>query len=117
MATSGAMADFARMPTSRKVLVFVVIGFLAGFLYFRLVFKSLPDLAAEDFAKLTQRFGVEVIAEKIEDERQAIDVLELDITYGQGHLFGEPRAIKDSVLAEAGTPAPLARPERRAAAG
>ena len=81
----------------------------------RMVFRSLQDLAAEDFAKLTQRFGIDVIAEKIEDERQAIDILELDIPFGQGHLFGEPRAIKDSILAEAGQPAPPPRAERRAA--
>ena len=51
------------------------------------------------------RYGVEVIAEKIETERQVIDVLELDIAYGQGHLFGEPRAIRDDVLAETTPPA------------
>jgi len=41
MATSGALADFARMPTSRKVLVFVVIGGLFAFLYYRLGYKPL----------------------------------------------------------------------------
>jgi type IV pilus assembly protein PilO len=40
MATSGAMADFARMPTSRKILLFVAIGALVGFLYYRLAYKS-----------------------------------------------------------------------------
>jgi cyclic-di-GMP phosphodiesterase TipF (flagellum assembly factor) len=83
----------------------------------RMVFRSLPDLAAEDFAKLTARFGIEIIAEKIENERQVVEVLELDISHGQGHLFGEPRAIKDSILAEAGAPAPPSRADRRAAAG
>jgi cyclic-di-GMP phosphodiesterase TipF (flagellum assembly factor) len=34
-----------------------------------------------------------------------IDILELDIAYGQGHLFGEPRAIRDQVLAETAPPA------------
>jgi cyclic-di-GMP phosphodiesterase TipF (flagellum assembly factor) len=83
----------------------------------RLVLKSLPDLAAEDFAALTRRYGVEVIAEKVEEERQIIDILELDIAYGQGHLFGEPRPIKDSVLAEA-SPAPdLMRTNLRRRAG
>ena len=33
MAASGAMADFGRMPASRKVLVFVIIGLVAGLLY------------------------------------------------------------------------------------
>ncbi|WP_374577691.1 EAL domain-containing protein [Phenylobacterium sp.] len=69
-----------------------------------LVLRSMPDLAAEDFAALTRRYGVEVIAEKVESERQIVDILELDIAYGQGHLFGEPRAIRDAVLAEADAP-------------
>lgn len=77
----------------------------------RLVLRSLPDLAAEDFAALNRRYGVEIIAEKVESERQVVDILELDIAYGQGHLFGEPRAIKDSVLAEATPPAPALRPQ------
>lgn len=76
----------------------------------RLVLRSLPDLAAEDFAALNRRYGVEIIAEKVESERQVVDILELDIRYGQGHLFGEPRAIRDAVLAEATPPAPALRP-------
>jgi cyclic-di-GMP phosphodiesterase TipF (flagellum assembly factor) len=85
----------------------------------RLVLRSLPDLAAEDFAALARRYGVEVIAEKVENERQVVDILELDLHFGQGHLFGEPRAIKDAVLAEAGAPpAPFGRSDlqRRVAA-
>lgn len=85
----------------------------------RLILRSLPDLAAEDFAQLTRRYGVEVIAEKVETERQVVDVLDLDIGYGQGHLFGEPRAIKDAVLAEADPPSSYLRPhfQRRAVGG
>jgi cyclic-di-GMP phosphodiesterase TipF (flagellum assembly factor) len=85
----------------------------------RLVLKSLPDLAAEDFCALTRRYGVEVIAEKVETERQVVDILELDIAFGQGHLFGEPRAIRDAVIAEADPPpAPvLQSPLRRRMAG
>lgn len=70
-----------------------------------LILRSLPDLAAQDFASLTRRYGVEIVAEKVESERQIVDILELDIAYGQGHLFGEPRAIRDAVLAEADAPA------------
>ena len=85
----------------------------------RLVLRSIPDLAAEDFTTLTRRYGVEVIAEKIEAERQVVDVLELNIGFGQGHLFGEPRAIKEAVLTEAGPPPNLIRPQfqKRAAFG
>jgi cyclic-di-GMP phosphodiesterase TipF (flagellum assembly factor) len=71
----------------------------------RMAMRSLKDLQASDFASLTRRYGVEVVAEKIESERQVIDVLELDIAYGQGHLFGEPRAIREAVLAETAPPA------------
>lgn len=86
----------------------------------RLVLRALPDLAAEDFAMLTRRYGVELIAEKVENERQVVDILDLDIRMAQGHLFGEPRAIKDAVLAEAGAPPPatvIQMPQRRAAYG
>jgi len=82
------------------------------------VLKSLPDLAAEDFAALTRRYGVEIIAEKVESERQIVDILELDIALGQGHLFGEPRPIRDQVLAEADPPADFMRNNlRRRAVG
>ena len=70
-----------------------------------LILRSLPDLAAQDFSSLTRRYGVEIVAEKVESERQIVDILELDIAFGQGHLFGEPRAIRDSVLAETDPPA------------
>jgi cyclic-di-GMP phosphodiesterase TipF (flagellum assembly factor) len=85
----------------------------------RLILRSVPDLAAEDFAALTRRYGVEVIAEKVEAERQVVDILDLNIGFGQGHLFGEPRAIKEAVLAETPPPPILARPElpRRQAVG
>jgi cyclic-di-GMP phosphodiesterase TipF (flagellum assembly factor) len=86
----------------------------------RTMLRALPDLAAQDFAALTRRYGVEVIAEKVESERQVAEVLDLDVGFGQGHLFGEPRAIKDAVLAEAGPPPPVViRPQfpRRAAFG
>jgi len=85
----------------------------------RMVLRSLPDLAAEDFTTLTRRYGVEVVAEKVEAERQVVDILDLNIGFGQGHLFGEPRAIKEAVLSEAGPPPTLVRPEapRRQAFG
>ena len=82
----------------------------------RLSLGPMKDLHASDFAALARRYGAEVIAEKIEAERQVIDVLELDIGYGQGHLFGEPRAIRDAVLAEADPPASFMQTSLRRAA-
>ena len=74
-----------------------------------LALKSRKDLDAADFADFARRYGVEIIAEKIEEERQVIGVLELDVRYGQGHLFGEPRAIREQVLAETAPPADFLR--------
>ena len=71
----------------------------------RLTLKPMPEIAAADFANLARRYGVEVIAEKVESERQVVDVLDLNIAFGEGHLFGQPRAIRDAVLAEASPPA------------
>ncbi len=76
---------------------------------------SLRDISAADFAGLTRRYGIELIAEKCETERQIIDILELDIAMGQGHLFGEPRAIKEDVLAETDPPADFLRSTLRSA--
>ncbi|KQS55619.1 diguanylate phosphodiesterase [Brevundimonas sp. Leaf363] len=76
---------------------------------------SLRDIQAADFAQLTRRYGIEVIAEKVESERQIVDILELDVAIGQGHLFGEPRAIKEQVLAETDPPADFMRSTLRSA--
>ena len=99
--------DFADL--SRADVKFVKVGaevLLAELLEVdgRLTTKGKSDIAAADFAALTRRYGVELIAEKVEAERQVIDVLELDISLGQGHLFGEPRPIRDDVLAETAPP-------------
>lgn len=67
--------------------------------------RFLKDIHAGDYASLLSRYGIDIIAEKIESERQVVDILDLDIAYAQGHLFGEPRAIKEQVLAETDPPA------------
>ncbi len=43
MAATGVMADFGRMPTNRKVLIFVIIGLALGLLYWRFMFKPLQE--------------------------------------------------------------------------
>ena len=83
----------------------------------RLTLSSNRDIEAADFTALSARYGVEVIAEKIESERQVVDILELNVAYGQGNLFGEPRAIREAVLAESEPPTEYLRStlNRRAA--
>jgi cyclic-di-GMP phosphodiesterase TipF (flagellum assembly factor) len=70
-----------------------------------LTLRSLPQMQATDYAARARRHGVELVVEKVESERQVIDILDLDIGFGQGHLFGEPRPIRDAVLAETEAPA------------
>jgi cyclic-di-GMP phosphodiesterase TipF (flagellum assembly factor) len=36
------------------------------------------------------RNGIDLIVEKIETDRQLLEVLEIDVDYGQGYLFGKP---------------------------
>ena len=55
-------------------------------------------IATEDMAGLFARHGIELIVDKVEDESTVVEVLELDVAYGQGHLFGEPRPVRDDVL-------------------
>jgi cyclic-di-GMP phosphodiesterase, flagellum assembly factor TipF len=83
----------------------------------RLGLKSLPDIEAAEFATLARRHGVELVVEKVESERQVVDILDLDIALGQGHLFGEPRPIRDAVLAESQAPTAFIQATLRRRAG
>ena len=51
----------------------------------------------EDFREVLWRQGIALIGEKIETERQVVDLLDFQIDFGQGYLFGEPRPLKDDV--------------------
>lgn len=48
-----------------------------------------------DFKLSLERAGIDLIVEKIEDERTVVNLLEFDVDYGQGYLFGEPRQARD----------------------
>jgi Tfp pilus assembly protein PilO len=54
MATSGALADFGRLPTNRKVLIFVAIAGFLGFFYHRFVYKDLAKSAKSAEAAFNQ---------------------------------------------------------------
>ncbi len=62
------------------------------------------EIAANDVAAIFIRYGIDIIAERIEDEATVVDILELEIPYAQGHLFGAPRAIKESLMEETAPP-------------
>ena len=52
-------------------------------------------VAAEDFNELLARGGIGLIVERIEDEKTVLQLLDFNIGYGQGFLFGEPKPIRD----------------------
>jgi cyclic-di-GMP phosphodiesterase TipF (flagellum assembly factor) len=52
-------------------------------------------VAAEDLKALLARHGLNLIVERIEDEKTVVQLLEYNVDFGQGYLFGEPRPIRD----------------------
>jgi len=51
----------------------------------------------EDIKELAGRAEVDVICNQIESEKQIVEILEYDVDYGQGYLFGAPRPLREGV--------------------
>lgn len=49
-----------------------------------------------DLKEALKRAGMDLIAEKVEEENEVLGLLEFNVDYGQGFLFGEPRPARDS---------------------
>ncbi len=49
------------------------------------------DIAVTDIKKQLDRYGLNMIVEKIEAESDVVELLDFEVDYGQGYLFGEPR--------------------------
>jgi cyclic-di-GMP phosphodiesterase TipF (flagellum assembly factor) len=52
-----------------------------------------------DVSALFSRYGVELIADRVETERTIVEILELDITHAQGNLFGKPKSSTEVIKA------------------
>jgi cyclic-di-GMP phosphodiesterase TipF (flagellum assembly factor) len=63
-------------------------------------------VAAEDFKKLLERYGVNLIAEHVEEEKTVVQLLDYAVDYAQGYLLGEPRAVRDDSLRTVDRPEP-----------
>jgi len=74
-----------------------------GFRYIKVRAETLTNgmqganalVAAEDFKKLLARHGLNLIAERVEDEKTVVQLLDYNVDFAQGYLFGEPRAVRD----------------------
>jgi cyclic-di-GMP phosphodiesterase TipF (flagellum assembly factor) len=56
------------------------------------------DIHPADFSDLLGRFGIDLIAERIEAESTVVDLLDYDVRFGQGFLFSPPRPVRAEVL-------------------
>jgi cyclic-di-GMP phosphodiesterase TipF (flagellum assembly factor) len=52
------------------------------------------DIHPADLSDLLGRFGIDLIAERIEGERAVVDLLDYDVRFGQGFLFAGPRPLR-----------------------
>jgi EAL domain-containing protein (putative c-di-GMP-specific phosphodiesterase class I) len=70
----------------------------AGISFLKMEASRLVDMAQTDEgATLVRRLktaldrsGIEMIVEKIEDERAVVELLDFEVDYGEGYLFGKP---------------------------
>lgn len=55
------------------------------------------DIHAGDIKEVLKRNGIQLIVDKIETEREVVDVLDMNVEFGQGYLFGEPKPVREEV--------------------
>jgi cyclic-di-GMP phosphodiesterase TipF (flagellum assembly factor) len=89
-----------------------------GFRYVKVradvLLKRVPvtsDIDPADLADLLRRFGIDLIAERIESEGSVVDLLECGVRFGQGFVFSPPRPVRAEALqgiADNGRPAEAA---------
>src|SRR5579863_328665 len=56
------------------------------------------DIHPADFSDLLGRYGIDLIAERIEAEGAVVDLLDYDVRFGQGYLFSPPRPVRAEAL-------------------
>jgi cyclic-di-GMP phosphodiesterase TipF (flagellum assembly factor) len=56
------------------------------------------DIHPQDLADLLARSGIDLIAERIENESMVVDLLDYDVRFGQGFLFSPPRPVRAEAL-------------------
>jgi cyclic-di-GMP phosphodiesterase, flagellum assembly factor TipF len=63
------------------------------------------DIHPADFSDLLGRFGIDLVADHIENESTVVDLLDYDVRFGQGILFSPPRPVRAEALQGSGEPA------------
>jgi cyclic-di-GMP phosphodiesterase, flagellum assembly factor TipF len=78
--------------------------------------SSTTDIHPSDLSDLLGRFGIDLIAERIEGERAVVDLLDYDVRFGQGFLFAPPRPLRPEGASATGGASPNKPQETHAAA-
>jgi cyclic-di-GMP phosphodiesterase TipF (flagellum assembly factor) len=65
--------------------------------------SSTSDIHPSDLSDLLGRFGIDLIAERIEGERAVVDLLDYDVRFGQGFLFAPPRPLRPEAASANGS--------------
>ncbi|MHC2256292.1 cyclic-di-GMP phosphodiesterase TipF (flagellum assembly factor) [Bradyrhizobium embrapense] len=78
--------------------------------------SATSDIDPSDLSDLLGRFGIDLIAERIEGERSVVDLLDYDVRFGQGFLFAPPRPLRPEG-ASATAEAPQTKPQDLNGAG
>jgi cyclic-di-GMP phosphodiesterase, flagellum assembly factor TipF len=68
--------------------------------------NSGSDIHPSDLSDLLGRFGIDLIAERIEGERAVVDLLDFDVRFGQGFLFAPPRPLRPEGASATGGASP-----------
>jgi cyclic-di-GMP phosphodiesterase TipF (flagellum assembly factor) len=74
---------------------------------------STSDIHPSDLSDLLGRFGIDLIAERIEGERAVVDLLDYDVRFGQGFLFAPPRPLRPEGASATGGAAPSVAQETK----
>lgn len=58
------------------------------------------QIHAADMRSYLERFDIQLIISKIEDERELANVLDYHVKFGQGFLFSEPRPVRPEIFGD-----------------
>ncbi|WP_291688418.1 EAL domain-containing protein [Bradyrhizobium sp.] len=78
--------------------------------------NTASDIHPSDLSDLLGRFGIDLIAERIEGERAVVDLLDYDVRFGQGFLFAPPRPLRPEGASATGGAAPTKAQESNGSA-
>jgi cyclic-di-GMP phosphodiesterase, flagellum assembly factor TipF len=91
------LADLAVEPRELKDRGFRFIKVPAELLLSRIA--GAGSVNPVDFSEVLSRFGIDLIAERIETEARVVELLDYDVRFGQGLLFSPPRPVRQDALA------------------